>query len=106
MANSTSKPRRTRPGSTPLSREQQLVALANDNAEQQMLNGTASSQIINHYLKQGSPKEALERQLLEKQIELMNAKIDAYKSAKEAQVIYDEVLDALRTYKGESIKEE
>ena len=44
------------PVMTPEARENQLISLAIDLAEQQLRNGTASSQVITHYLKLGSSK--------------------------------------------------
>ena len=57
--------RRMRPALTPEARENQLVSLAVDLAEQQLRDGTASSQVITHYLKLGSTKERLEKEKLE-----------------------------------------
>ena len=45
-----------RPALTPEARENQLVSLAVDLAEKQLREGTASSQVITHYLKLGSTK--------------------------------------------------
>ena len=46
-----------RPASSPEARENQMISLAIDLAEQQLRDGTASSQVITHYLKLGSTKE-------------------------------------------------
>ena len=58
--------RKVRPALTPEARENQLISRAVDLAEQQLLNGTASSQVITHYLKLGSMKERIEQEILEK----------------------------------------
>ena len=55
-----------RPALTPEARENQLVSLAINLAEQQLRDGTASSQVITHYLKLGSQKERLEREKLQR----------------------------------------
>ena len=60
-------PRRRPPATTPEARENQMIALAVDLAERQLLEGTASSQVITHYLKLGSTKERIEKEILEKQ---------------------------------------
>ena len=52
-----------RPALTPEARENQLVSLAVDLAEKQLREGTASSQVITHYLKLGSTKERIEKRL-------------------------------------------
>lgn len=94
--------RKTRPALTPEARENQLVCLAVNLAEQQMLNGTASSQVITHYLKLGSTKEKIEKEILEKQKELIEAKTQALQSAKRIEELYSNALDAMRNYSGQS----
>ena len=64
--NASSSSRKGRPALTPEARENQMIALAVDLAEQQLLDGTATSQVITHYLKLGSTKERLEKEKLEK----------------------------------------
>ena len=92
--------RRRAPATTPESRENQLISLAVDLAEKQLLKGTASSQVISHYLKLGSTKERLEKQMLEKQVELIQAKTEAIQSAKKVEELYKNALNAMRSYSG------
>ena len=94
-------PRRSRPALTPEARENQLIALAIDRAEQQLLDGTASSQVITHYLKLGSTKERLEREKLERENELLRAKAESIQSAQRIEELYKNALDAMRSYRGE-----
>lgn len=89
-----------RPAFTPEAREAQLISLAVDLAEQQLRDGTASSQVITHYLKLGTQKERLEREILEKQKELISAKTDAYRTGEELKELYGEALAAMRRYSG------
>lgn len=91
-----------RPGLTPESRENQLISLAIDLAEKQLMEGTASSQVISHFLKLGSTKEQIERQILEKQKELIDAKTEALRSAKRVEELYSNALEAMRRYGGTS----
>lgn len=91
-----------RPANSIENRENQLIALAVDLAEQQIIKGTASSQVISHFLKLGSTKEKLEQTILEHEIELLKAKTDAMKSGKKVEELYTEALNAMRLYKGES----
>ena len=70
--------KKRRPATTPQGRENQLAEAAVALAEQKLLDGTASSQIITHYLQISSPVEQAKRKLLEKQIELIEAKIDFF----------------------------
>ena len=89
-----------RPALTPESRENQLISLAVDLAEKQLQEGTASSQVITHYLKLGSTKEKIEKEILEKQKELISAKTEALKSAKRVEELYTNAIKAMRTYGG------
>ena len=93
--------RKSRPALTPEARENQLIALAIDRAEQQLLDGTASSQVITHYLKLGSTKERLEREKLERENELLRAKAESIQSAQRIEELYKNALDAMRSYRGE-----
>lgn len=89
-----------RPALTPEARENQLISLAVDLAEQQLREGTASSQVITHYLKLGSTKERIEKEILEKQKELISAKTESLQSAKRVEELYAEAIKAMRRYSG------
>lgn len=82
-------------------REDQLIALAMDVAEEQMLNGTASSQTINHFLKLGSTKDRLEKETMAERKKLISAKTEAINSSKESDKRYLEALEAMRRYSGQ-----
>lgn len=89
-----------RPALTPEARENQLISLATDLAEQQLKAGTASSQVITHYLKLGTAKERIEKEILEKQKELIDAKTESLRSAKRTEELYADALKAMRSYSG------
>ena len=89
-----------RPALTPEARENQLISLAVDLAEKQLQEGTASSQVITHYLKLGSTKEKIEKEILEKQKELISAKTEALHSAKRIEALYTDAIKAMRKYGG------
>lgn len=89
-----------RPALTPEARENQMIALAVDLAEQQLRDGTASSQVITHYLKLGSTKEKIEKEILEKQKELITAKTEQLKSQKRIEELYTDAIAAMRRYSG------
>lgn len=99
-----SKQSRQRPATTPEARENQLISLATDLAEKQLLEGTASSQVIVHYLKLGSTKERLEKELMSKQRDFVEAKTESIRVTRQTEEEnnrkYQEVLDALRLYNG------
>lgn len=94
----------TRPASTPEAREQQLVSLAMDEAERQMREGTASAQVITHFLKAGSIREEMERGRLEREVELLEAKVQSLASARRVEELYAEALEAMRTYAGQDVE--
>lgn len=88
------------PATTTEQRENQMISLAINLAEQQLRDGTASSQVISHFLKLGSEKARIEKEILEKEKELIDAKTEAIKSEKRVEELYRNALDAMRTYSG------
>lgn len=90
-----------RPALTPEARENQLIALAVDLAEKQLIEGTASSQVITHYLKLGTTKERIEKEILEKQKELISAKTEALRDSKDIKEMYQAALKAMQRYSGQ-----
>lgn len=97
---SSGSSRPIRPGITPEARENQLIALAVDLAEKQLQEGTASSQVITHYLKLGSTKERIEKEILERQKELIVAKTEQLQSAKRVEELYIDAINAMKKYSG------
>lgn len=85
---------------TPEARENQMISYAMDLAEQQILDGTASSQVITHFLKLGTEKERLEREKLKQENELLKAKTHVMESSEEMKQMYEEAIKAMRTYSG------
>lgn len=90
-----------RPAKTPEARENQLISLAIDRAEQQLIDGTASSQVICHYLRLASTKERLEKEILELQKELIAAKTENLKSSKRMEELYANAVAAMKDYTGD-----
>lgn len=86
----------------PEARENQLINLAINLAERQLKEGTASSQVITHYLKLGSTKEKIEKEILEKQKDLIEAKTQSLQSAKRVEELYANALEAMRRYSGQT----
>lgn len=103
-ASNTTK--KMRPALTPEARENQMISLAVDLAEKQLMEGTASSQVITHYLKLGSTKERIEKEILEKQKELISAKTEALQSAKRIEELYSNAISAMRKYNGSGSSED
>lgn len=100
------EPKKMRPALTPEAREGQLISLAIDLAEKQLLEGTASAQVITHYLKLGSTKERLEKEKLAKENELLRAKTEVIQSAKRTEELYRDALKAMREYSGHNDSDE
>src|SRR5450756_775277 len=76
VASSEGRPRTRRPpATTPRQRENQLIASAIDLAEKQIADGTATSQVLTHFLKLGSGREELERDKLRQENKLLQAKV-------------------------------
>lgn len=92
---------RKRPATTEQGRENQLVSLAIDLAEKQLIDGTASSQVITHYLKLGSTREKLEQARLAGENELLTSKVEALQSSQRTEELYAEALKAMRSYSGQ-----
>ena len=93
------KPKR-RPAMTEEGRENQLVSLAIELAEKQLTDGTATAQVITHYLKLGSTRERLEQERLKRENELLDSKVEMMASAKRVEELYAEALNAMRNYAG------
>lgn len=92
--------KRGRPALTPEARENQMISLAVDLAEQQLRDGTASSQVITHFLKLGTTKAELEKEKLKRENKVLEAKAKAIESSEEVKVLYENALKAMRNYAG------
>jgi hypothetical protein len=93
------RPRRP-PATTPEARENQLISAAVDLAETQLSAGTASAQVITHYLKLGTTREQLEQEKLRQENELLKAKVESLASMARIEEMYSNALNAMRTYQG------
>jgi hypothetical protein len=94
------------PALDPEARENQLIAQAINLAEEKLLDGTASNQLIIHYLKLGSTKERLEKEKLEKENELLKAKTNALESQRRTEELDAEAIAAITRYSGHYDDEE
>lgn len=99
--NTEQNPRQIRkraPATNPESRINQLIALAYNLVEQRLLAGTASSQETTTLMKQGTPQAQIEKQILEKQAELITAKTEALQSQKRVEELYSQAMSAFSSY--------
>lgn len=102
---STTERRSRRPAHTPEGRENQLISLAYDEAERQLREGTASSQIITQLLKFGSTREKVEQERLQNENLLMSARIAQIEQSGRIEAMYEEALNAMRSYSGQEVDE-
>ena len=84
---------------TIVGREGQCTALAYDLVEKRLREGTATSQETVHFLRMGSPSERKKAELLDKQIEYLNAKIENLKSAEDIKALYADAIQAVTSYR-------
>ena len=94
--------KKRRPALSPEARENQLIALAVDLVEKRLIEGTASSQETTHFLKLASSKARIEKEILEKQKDLITAKTEVLQSQKRVEELYSEAIRAMRKYSGQN----
>lgn len=95
-----------RPALSPEAQENQMISLAVDLAAKQLREGTASSQVITHYLKLGTTKMALEKEKIKHENELLRAKTDSLQSSQRIEELYENAIKAMQRYGGHSSREE
>lgn len=100
ISSSSEPTKEFRPALTPEARENQLIALAVDLAEKQLREGTASAQVISHYLKLGSTTHSLEKEKLRHENELLQAKTSAVNSSESSEKLYSDAIRAFQRYSG------
>lgn len=88
------------PALSPEEREQQMISLATTLAERQLREGTASSQVITHYLKLGTLREQEELEKIRKENELLEAKRETLKNAVYTKELVEEAIESFKTYAG------
>lgn len=93
--------RRSAPALNPEAREQELINDALNLAAKQMREGTASSQVITHFLKLGTERERTERELLQLNKELVKAKTEALEAQRRNQEMFENAIHAMGVYNGD-----
>lgn len=96
---------RQTPAITPEGREDQMVAYAMDLAEQRLINGTASSQEILHWLRVGACNAKYEREKLQEEIKLLKAKTESIKADRDRDIMYAQAIEAMRRYTPHSVED-
>lgn len=105
VGSSSTTPRR-RPALSAEAREKQLIALAVDRAEEQLRDGSASSQVICHFLKLATVKSQLENEKLRKENELLRAKKVSLESVQRSEELFEKAIEAMRQYSGHGDQED
>lgn len=77
-----------------------MIDLADQLAERQLREGTASAQVITHYLKLGSSRERLEQERLVLENKLVEAKTEAIAGQQRQEELFAEAIKAMRAYQG------
>jgi hypothetical protein len=80
-----------------------MVSLAVELAEKQLREGTASAQVVTHFLKLGSSRDRLEQEKLRNENELTRAKIDSYANAEDMKELYSKAMQAMSAYSGNEV---
>lgn len=104
MAENKDRPKRPPPAKTFEARENQLIAAAVDLAEKQIRDGTASAQVLTHYLKLASTRERLEKEKLIEENKLLRAKTESLIANKNSEEVYKKALNAMMRYSGNQDK--
>lgn len=103
---STTKGQKKFTARTPKARENYLINLAMNLAEEKLKNGTATSQLICHFLTLATTKEQLSNEKLRSDLDVANAKIKQMEAQENRAEMYDKVLEAMRSYTGTPVEEE
>lgn len=96
----TKNKRRRRIARTPEERENEMIGYAMDLAEEQLRSGTASAQVIVHFLKLGSTREQAELDMIRRKTENLDAKTESIRQGGHIEELYAEAMRAMREYKG------
>lgn len=93
--------RKIRPALTQESEEVQMTALAMNLAKQQLLDGTASSQVITHFLKLGTERARLEKEKIIKENKLLDVKANAIENSQREDELFEKAIAAMKRYNGD-----
>lgn len=94
------------PGENLEARENKLILLATNLVERRLREGTASSQEVVHFLKLGTTRERLEQERLRNENSLTKAKKENLDSERHKDELYQQALDAFRSYSGNGPEDE
>lgn len=101
----SNRPRRP-PATTPEGRERQLISMAYDQAELQLLEGSAPAPVVVHFLKLATEREKLEREKLKAAIELDKKKVEQTDQAARLESLYSDAIEKMTIYQGNGNRED
>ena len=104
--NESSSVKKMRPALTLEAEENEMIALAMDLTKKRMLEGTATSQEIVHFLKLGSTREKREQEMMEKKMTVMDAQVKEYESADDFRQMIEEAMNAFKGYRTTDMSDE
>lgn len=105
-AKKNSEPNLTRPALTPEAEENECIALSYKLVKERLRDGTATSQETTHFLRLGTSKARLEKEILEKQKDLITAKTEQIQSQKRIEELYANAVKAMKNYSGQDDPDE
>lgn len=94
--------RRRSPAKTPEERESALISMAYERAEQQIADGSASSQLLTHFVKAGSSRDKIEKEKLLNEVEVLKKKVETMEAAVDVKNLMEDALNAFKGYSGQS----
>lgn len=94
------------PARTIEGRENQLINLAVNCAEEKLKNGTASSQLICLLLGLATTKAKLELEKLKGDVKVSEAKVKQIQNQETSKDLYQQALQAFRSYSGSNYEED
>lgn len=98
--------RRRSPATTPEAQENRMINLAVGLAERQLREGTASAQVITHYLKLAGTRNRLEEEELASRNALLRSRVQQIESQQNVERMYSEALSAMRRYQGQEVEDD
>lgn len=92
------------PGISPADHEEKMIGLAMNLVEQRLRDGTATSQETTFWLRLAAQREqdAINREMMEKQMALMEAKIQSLQASDRMEQLITDAMEAFKRYSGYS----
>lgn len=99
-------PRQLRPSLSREADENQCISLSIDAAKRMLVEGTAPTSVILHFLKLATTREELERETIRLNQELTIAKKEMLESQARSEQLFADAMKAMQRYSGNDDEEE